>query len=418
MKLAVIADDFTGANDTGVQFAKKGMKTVVTTNINQISTLIPEYEVVVFDTESRFDAREISYNKVKNIAEKIKGVGTKLVYKKIDSTFRGNIGSEISGCMDGCKSDFAILIPALPSNGRTTVGSHAIVHGKRLDETEVAYDPKTPVKKSFIPDIIQDQSSKKIKTITKASIEFKPETILEAINKCRDNGAQIVVIDSATEEDLRMLASVLPDIGDNVLLVGTAGLAEYLSDAFKLQCKKAVLAILGSVSDITRKQIEYAQEHNKIKICDFFVQTMFDNKKRNNFVEEVISNLKQGEDIAIRTAKDKQTVQDAIEFAKKKGMPGTDISEYIAQSLGQVTGQILNEASHYLSGVFITGGDTLIKIANVLKIEGMVISEEVLPAIPLGKFIHNKYNDINIITKAGAFGSEDAFSNILNYLRC
>lgn len=78
----------------------------------------------------------------------------------------------------------------------------------------------------------------------------------------------------------------------------------------------------------------------------------------------------------------------------------------------------MNEASQYLSGVFITGGDTLIKIANELKVEGMVISEEVLPAIPLGKFIHNKYNDINIVTKAGAFGSEDAFSNILDYLRC
>lgn len=334
MKLAIIADDFTGANDTGVQFAKKGMKTVVTTNINNISTQISECEVVVFDTESRFDAKETSYNKVRNIAEKIKGVGTKLIYKKIDSTFRGNIGSEISGCMDGCKSDFAILIPALPSNGRTTVGSHVIVRGKRLDETEVAYDPKTPVKKSFIPDIIQDQSSKKIKTITKSSIEFKPETIFEAINKCRDNGAQIVVIDSATDEDLRMLASVLPDIGDNVLLVGTAGLAEYLSDAFKLQCKKAVLSILGSVSDITRKQIEYAQEHNKIRIFDFFVQTMFDDQIRKNFVEEIIYSLKQGEDIAIRTAKDKQTVQDAIEFAKKKGMSGTDVSEYIAQSLG------------------------------------------------------------------------------------
>ena len=28
-KIAVIADDLTGANDTGVQFAKQGLKTIV-----------------------------------------------------------------------------------------------------------------------------------------------------------------------------------------------------------------------------------------------------------------------------------------------------------------------------------------------------------------------------------------------------
>ena len=36
MKFGVIADDYTGANDTGVQFVKKGLKTIVLTQMEKV----------------------------------------------------------------------------------------------------------------------------------------------------------------------------------------------------------------------------------------------------------------------------------------------------------------------------------------------------------------------------------------------
>ena len=54
IKLLVIADDFTGALDTGVQFSKRGIPTMVSTdttfNFNEMNE---EVDVLVIDTESR-----------------------------------------------------------------------------------------------------------------------------------------------------------------------------------------------------------------------------------------------------------------------------------------------------------------------------------------------------------------------------
>jgi len=50
----VIADDLTGANDTGVQFAKKGYNTKLLIFDKQSTIIIPDNsDVFVIDTETR-----------------------------------------------------------------------------------------------------------------------------------------------------------------------------------------------------------------------------------------------------------------------------------------------------------------------------------------------------------------------------
>ncbi|HAE3786137.1 TPA_asm: four-carbon acid sugar kinase family protein, partial [Salmonella enterica] len=51
MKMMVIADDFTGSNDTGVQLAKKGARTEVMLSASQKPSR--RADVLVINTESR-----------------------------------------------------------------------------------------------------------------------------------------------------------------------------------------------------------------------------------------------------------------------------------------------------------------------------------------------------------------------------
>jgi D-threonate/D-erythronate kinase len=161
MKLAIIADDFTGSNDTGVQFSKKGLKTVVTTQLNRIPQPLMNADVVVFDTESRFDPKEVAYDKVLHMSKSLYIAKIPKLYKKLDSTFKGNIGAEIQAAKEGFNLDFIIMAPALPSNGRQTKNGHVLINGVPVNETEVANDPKTPVKFSYIPDILKLQTQLK-----------------------------------------------------------------------------------------------------------------------------------------------------------------------------------------------------------------------------------------------------------------
>ncbi|HRR92238.1 MAG TPA: four-carbon acid sugar kinase family protein, partial [bacterium] len=88
-KLLIIADDLTGALDTGIQFSKIGVDTVVSINPGE---LVSDTDVIVADTESRHLLPETAYERVRRVLSITGEVG--YVYKKTDSTLRGNTGAE------------------------------------------------------------------------------------------------------------------------------------------------------------------------------------------------------------------------------------------------------------------------------------------------------------------------------------
>ena len=101
LKLAVIADDLTGANDAGVQFAKQGLKVQVFLNdlLEKDLGLFPE--VMVLDTDSRAASPAEAFARVRATGGLVRNVAAvqPLIFKKFDSTLRGNIGTEIDAAM-------------------------------------------------------------------------------------------------------------------------------------------------------------------------------------------------------------------------------------------------------------------------------------------------------------------------------
>lgn len=79
MKIAIIADDLTGANDSGVQLAHYGLKTSVLFQLH--SSQLDENDAVVIDTDSRSLSKKEAYEKVKVVSEKLKDCFP-IIYKK------------------------------------------------------------------------------------------------------------------------------------------------------------------------------------------------------------------------------------------------------------------------------------------------------------------------------------------------
>ncbi len=109
----VLADELNGTLDTGVQFRKKGFVTFVTL---KCSHPFPDALALVFNLESRHLSGEMAYEGVQRICKKLNG---RILYKKIDSTLRGNVGWEIVAMLDGLGCNRAILVPSYPAQGRT-----------------------------------------------------------------------------------------------------------------------------------------------------------------------------------------------------------------------------------------------------------------------------------------------------------
>ncbi|MGK2889805.1 MAG: four-carbon acid sugar kinase family protein [Candidatus Malihini olakiniferum] len=68
--------------------------------------------------------------------------GNGWVFKKIDSTLRGNLGAEIVAVLTDSDAEMALIAPAVQALGRITRDGKVWVNGKLLTETEFASDPK------------------------------------------------------------------------------------------------------------------------------------------------------------------------------------------------------------------------------------------------------------------------------------
>ena len=148
----IVADDFTGANDTGVQLTRRGFRTKVVLKPEGVEDDGLSY---VLDTESRNIPGEEASEKVARLLAGLDLSGFDCVIKKVDSTLRGNIAEEIQETDRVYGSELVIFMPALPALGRTTKDSVHRLNGVRIGLTELAHDPRKPVKQDNIAAILR-----------------------------------------------------------------------------------------------------------------------------------------------------------------------------------------------------------------------------------------------------------------------
>lgn len=418
-KIVVIADDFTGANDTGVQFCKKNLKSIVITDSDNIIRSLKYCDVLVIDTESRFNDPEKAYNKTFKTGKILLKENIKYFYKKLDSTFRGNIGAEISGLMDSLELKFAILVPAFPSNRRTTKNGMVYVDDVLLAETEISKDPRTPVKESFIPDIVSQQTDKKIEIINSSEVLKGKAYLSEKLHALMDKGTQIIVVDALDDHDLDLIASVTAPLKERILFTGSPGFAQFLPKYMDISKEKGIgVIIAGSVSEVTRRQIEYATKRLPVRLIDVETEKLFNGEQsseKKRIMAGVREALRNSEDVVVRSAPSAESVSGSVKQGQNYGLQSDDVSEIISQFLGDIASDIIRKIRIY--GILLTGGDTAIKTARTLKISGTIIHDEIQPGIPYGQFIGERYKNIIVVTKAGGFGTEDAIFQTLTFFK-
>src|ERR671910_3094076 len=155
MLIAVIADDLTGAADTGVQFVHAGYRTAVFFRATEM--VADDLDAVAFDTDSRAMPAGFAAKRVLEVTRAAREA--RIVYKKLDSTLRGNVAAELAAALGGARRERAVVAPAFPAAGRTTAGGTQRVHGVPVDETEMANDPHTPVREAHVPSMLAHEFS-------------------------------------------------------------------------------------------------------------------------------------------------------------------------------------------------------------------------------------------------------------------
>lgn len=416
IKLVIIADDLTGALDTGVQFSKKNMSTIVTTDLNfNFEDICKEADVVVVDTESRHVPAAEAKERVKSILSKFNKKEIRFFYKKTDSTLRGNLGSEIEGFMEGLNINEVSFIPAFPSGKRTVKDGVLYVNNVKLAETQFAMDILNPVTDSFIPDIIKKQSD----------INVKLKDINEEFSPLDDKEKHIYIFDSENMENMENIGKVLYNENKLNYTIGNAGFAEVLTHYIKSDTKKEesileddrILFVCGSVNITSLKQCKYAE---KIGYCSDSLKfgniISEDYKSSDNYItdkeylKEKISNNKK---FLLRTSDSEDVIKKAIEYTEKNSISMEDLTSNIANSTGQLVSDLIRE--HEIKNLIIFGGDTLMGILKNIGCQYIIPVSEIFPGVVFTRAV-GKDTAINVITKAGGFGEESIIERINEFL--
>lgn len=417
IQLLIVADDFTGALDTGVQFSKKGIQTMVSTKTYiDFKHFDDNIQVLVIDTESRHLNPKQAYQIVNTIVQRAVEFGIKAIYKKTDSTLRGNIGSELTAVLDAASTKALMFIPAYPKAGRTTMDGLQYIHSVLLQETSFANDLLNPMTESNIAAIISNQSPVKV-------IVVKSEAI--STFKILDKDQAIFVFDAQEEEDLRNIAYRLKEIDGLQLMAGCAGFAAFLSEILELKETEIhtdmdhgnFLVICGSVHELSLQQINYAENHGFLSISLTTRQNVmsgfWETAEGENLIDQIVESIHQNKKFIIKSVNNRVEVNESESFARSQNIKMELLPLLIAENMGQLVKKILDKIE--ISTLVVFGGDTAVAIMNSIQCYGMLTKMEISPGVALSEVISDSYR-FKLISKAGGFGREEILMEIGEYI--
>lgn len=418
-KLLVTADDFTGALDTGVQFAKCGISTLVALH-DTFDYKMPygDTQVLVIDTESRHISPGEAAQRVYDAVAKAKVQRFGYFYKKTDSTLRGNIGSELKALLDASGAGCLAFVPAFPQAGRTTVKGIQYVNGVPVHQTAFAFDSQNPVKESFIPEVIKAQ--------TDAHIEVVERDDLVKLHNRQFRSGTFLVLDSESVEDLGRIAAFLGKSGLTCAMAGCAGFASFLPELAnikkitrpeKVSFGNRVLTVCGSINEVSLEQLKWAEK------CGYLVVTLasdaildtayFDTESGGKLLEKLIKTFDACGKLALRTAGSREEADRCLNLADVYNVPKSELCSIIASNIGKLVRKVLDKVP--IDTLIVFGGDTAMGIMNALGCRVLIPKEEIMPGVAVSEIPGSK-NSMKLVSKAGGFGNRDTLIEIERYM--
>lgn len=398
----IMADDLTGACDTGIQLVTKGYQVSA---LIGISTLEKQSylsgEILSINTETRSLKPEKAYDIIYDFVKYLENNNYGSIYKKVDSVLRGNTGVELDAMIDVKKAKAALLVPALPKNQRKIIDGKLCI-GNKAGEVSGK-------------ELIEKTSKKRCEIIPLSSVRKNTQGLIKDIYSVVDNGGEILLFDSETEDDLLKIAKAVGELSEDFVIAGSAGLLSQLAE--KTTSKKTeieagnVLVVAGTAHPITRKQLKRLRKKDNITTiaCDKEDLKKWDNgglnEESHSIKEKILDNDKSN--FLITTT---QILNGDVKLDDK---PVDIFNEDITKGLSIIGKKVLERSN--IGGLILTGGATASAFLEEISVSVIKLLEEPMPGIVLGEIDYNG-DALLLATKSGGFGDSDTLEKLIDYM--
>lgn len=402
VKLLIVADDFTGALDTGVQFAAHGAATSVVTDPDyDFTKTAPGTQVLVLDAETRHLPPKDAYTVVHKVVAGALAAGVRYIYKKTDSALRGNIGAELTAVLDAAGADRMPFIPAFPKTRRTTQDGVHLIDGVPVAESVFGQDPFEPVRHSRVADILAEQSQ----TAVTSRKPGDPAGDLPGIQ----------VFDAATDDDLLRIGWQLGADGVR-LSAGCAGFASVLAGLLALEgqtperpvLRKNFFVACGSVNPVTCRQLDTAEQAGfprfRLSPEQKLLPQWLESDGCESAVRLWLEALRRNGRCILDSNDPEENSNAARNFAAERGMDIEQVRVRISAALGQLMKRLLDGGMD--ATLMCTGGDTLLALMRAVAVTELTPVCELATGVVLTYFVYQG-KTYYIISKSGGFGEPD-----------
>ena len=365
--IVIIADDLTGACDAAIYFAEEGARTYIGLHFDD--TPPADWEVCAINTDTRCSSPVEAAARTRYACERARKWRSKSIFKKIDSTMRGNVVAEIAAARAVLQPRITLLTPAFPALGRTVREGKLHIAGGG-----------PPIR---IAEYFQGLRCSAIPALPTEELGVR-------IAQAMEQGIDILIPDAWSESDLRIVVQASAGI-DGLLWVGSGGLAQSIASTIASNRRrripiastpKPVLLCVGSDHGATAKQLQHLAAHEHA----LFIEAGADGYRT--------ANAALGEE------------RNVVLLLKRAQLNLTALREF-AQSIRLAL----------CGGLILTGGDTALHILDAFQAKGIRSRTEVLAGIPQGEILGGAADGLPVITKSGAFGAPDALSRCVERLR-
>jgi uncharacterized protein YgbK (DUF1537 family) len=398
-QLVIIADDLTGAADTGGSFGGAGLVTVAPF----CDARLPAVDVLAISSECRdIDECDVPA-RMQDALRQAQSLGRpERWYKKIDSALRGHPGLEIALTMESQGFTTAIIAPALPAEGRVTKEGRVYVHGLPLQTTPLGEGAS-----SFIVERLRGHTDAKIVWIGLDDVRQGADAMAQTIVS---TGEAWIIIDATTDEDLLNIAGAATQF-PAALLAGSAGFASALMHVLPLESRASeppppriadlpVLTVAGTRHEATARQIRHAEMEGMTVIRPDQIERCWTRDEIASLRDRVARSLSDGADTIL-----------TITGSGMTSVPGHQLADQLATV---AAGTALEGMA---GGLFLTGGDVAAAVCARLEVDYLWLRGEVLPAIPWATLGTGPLERLPIVTKAGSFGGSEAITASAAFLR-
>ena len=398
MTLLIIADDLSGAADCAIAFASAGLSTVVTLDASHDTG---DASVVAIDTDTRRLSASQAAERTLMACQTLRQPAQRL-YKKIDSTLRGNWAAEVASLQS--LAGLAIVAPAFPATGRTTVEGKVLVNGQPLESTDT-WKLEHADRSADIAALLEGAGLRTAK-LGLSTLRGDAAALASHIVEIAGGDTQALIVDAQTAEDLQALATVTMSIDESLFWVGSGGLAREIA-GLPAMAKNAAespeavrekhaptLVLVGSLSGVSERQCAMLKERASIGELVVPPAVLRQGKAHADWAGWEIrigEYLRRGDDLLLRIGRDEAF--DPAEGARLSTLLAAMVRPHFA----------------HVGGLVATGGETARAMLGAVGIGSLQLLCEIEAGVAFGRPISSREGHRpGVVTKAGAFGTDHA----------